>query len=55
MFTAATASPSQRPRVVGWLRDSEAELAVDPIILGEVRFGIHLAAGKRSPSTRTLV
>ncbi len=28
--------------VVGWLRQNESQLAVDPIILGEVRFGIHL-------------
>ncbi len=35
-------------RVVEWLRHNEAELAVDPIILGEIRFGIHLLpAGKR--------
>ncbi len=34
--------------VVGWLRQNESQLAVDPIILGEVRFGIHLLpAGKR--------
>jgi hypothetical protein len=30
------------PRVVGWLRANERRLAVDPIILGEVRFGILL-------------
>ena len=36
------------PRVVGWLRDNERHLAVDPIILGELRFGILvLAAGRR--------
>lgn len=35
-------------RVVALLRDNERELAVDPIVLGEVRFGIHLLpAGKR--------
>ena len=35
-------------KVVDWLRHNEPELAVDPIILGEVRFGIHLLpAGKR--------
>ena len=34
--------------VVAWLRQNEAELAVDPIILGEIRFGIYLLpAGKR--------
>lgn len=30
------------PSVVEWLRRNEHELAVDPIILGEVRFGILL-------------
>ena len=36
------------PRVVGWLRDNERRLAVDPIILGELRFGILvLAPGRR--------
>jgi predicted nucleic acid-binding protein len=42
---ATKAKPS--PKVVDWLRENEAELAVDPIILGEIRFGIHLMpAGK---------
>jgi toxin FitB len=31
-----------QPRVVEWLRANEREMAVDPIILGEVRFGILL-------------
>ena len=36
------------PRVVEWLRHNEREIAVDPIILGEVRFGILLLPkGKR--------
>ena len=36
------------PNAMGWLRRNERELAVDPIILGEIRFGIHLLpAGKR--------
>lgn len=30
------------PRVVAWLRHNQRELAVDPIILGEIRFGILL-------------
>ncbi len=34
-------------RVVQWLRDHEADLAVDPLILGEVRFGIHLLPAGR--------
>lgn len=34
--------PNPDPRVVGWLRDHERSLVVDPMILGEVRFGILL-------------
>lgn len=34
------AAPQQR--VVAWLREHERELAVDPFILGEIRFGILL-------------
>lgn len=30
------------PRVIDWLRASEREIAVDPFILGEIRFGILL-------------
>jgi len=30
------------PKVVDWLRHHERDLAIDPIILGEVRFGILL-------------
>lgn len=33
-------APNQR--VVEWLRDHEQDIAVDPIILGEMRFGILL-------------
>jgi predicted nucleic acid-binding protein len=32
--------PSPDPRVIQWLRANEAEIAVDPVILGELRFGI---------------
>ena len=36
------------PRVVAWLRENERDIVVDPLILGEVRFGILLLAkGKR--------
>ncbi len=36
------------PGVVEWLRANEREIAVDPVILGEVRFGILLLPkGKR--------
>jgi toxin FitB len=34
--------PRPDPFVVEWLRRNERELAVDPIVLGEVRFGILL-------------
>jgi predicted nucleic acid-binding protein len=35
-------------KVLDWLRQNEPELVVDPIILGEIRFGIYLLpAGKR--------
>ena len=40
--------PSPDLKVVEWLRANEAELAVDPIILGEIRFGIdRMPAGQR--------
>jgi len=36
------------PRVVEWLRHNEREIVVDPVILGEIRFGILLLPrGKR--------
>ena len=39
------------PRVVEWLRRNEREIAVDPIILGEVQFGILLLPrGRRRAS-----
>lgn len=38
-------------KVVEWLRDNEREIAVDPIILGELRFGILLLRnGRRGTS-----
>jgi hypothetical protein len=40
--------PEPDTKVVEWLRENEREIAVDPIILGEIRFGIYLLpAGKR--------
>lgn len=40
--------PDPDPRVVEWLRRNERSVAVDPIVLGEVRFGILLLSrGKR--------
>ncbi|HWI95815.1 MAG TPA: type II toxin-antitoxin system VapC family toxin [Solirubrobacterales bacterium] len=38
------AKPDPNPRVVEWLRRNERSIVVDPIILGEVRFGILLLA-----------
>jgi toxin FitB len=32
--------PQPDPRVIDWLRAHESDIAVDPIILGELRFGI---------------
>ena len=34
--------PSPEPRVIEWLRRHETDIAVDPIIVGELRFGILL-------------
>lgn len=40
--------PFPNIRVVEWLRKNEREIAVDPVILGEIRFGILLLPrGKR--------
>jgi len=40
--------PDPNPRVVEWLRHNQAGIAVDPVILGELRFGILLLPpGKR--------
>jgi toxin FitB len=40
--------PDPTPAVVDWLRRHERSIAVDPVILGEVRFGILLLPrGKR--------
>ena len=40
--------PLPNGRVVDWLRRNEREIAIDPIILGEIRFGILLLpAGRR--------
>ena len=41
-------------KVLDWLRRNERELAVDPIILGEVRFGIRiLPSGSRRRKLET--
>jgi toxin FitB len=40
--------PEPDPRVLDWLVRHEREIAVDPVILGEIRYGILLLpAGKR--------
>jgi predicted nucleic acid-binding protein len=40
--------PEPEAKVIDWLRDNESDLVVDPIILGEIRFGIYLLpAGRR--------
>jgi len=40
--------PKPSAKVVEWLRANERDIVVDPIILGEIRFGIHLLpAGRR--------
>ncbi|MCI0682042.1 MAG: PIN domain-containing protein [Gemmataceae bacterium] len=40
--------PDPSAHVIDWLRANEHECAVDPIILGEIRFGIHvLPPGQR--------
>ncbi len=40
--------PAPDPQVVDWLRRNEREIVIDPVILGEIRFGILLLpAGKR--------
>ena len=40
--------PSPEPAVLKWLEAHEPDLAVDPVILGEIRYGIlQLPAGRR--------
>ena len=42
--------PEPNLGVVRWLRENEREIAVDPIILGEIRFGILLLRQSRRRS-----
>jgi predicted nucleic acid-binding protein len=42
--------PAPDERVIDWLGRNEPELAVDPVILGEIRFGILLLAPGRRRS-----
>ena len=40
--------PAPDPRVAAWLRTNEPHLAIDPVILGELQFGILiLPAGRK--------
>ncbi len=40
--------PAPDVKVIDWLRRNERELVINPVILGEIRYGIHLLpAGKR--------
>jgi predicted nucleic acid-binding protein len=39
--------PTPEPRVIRWLCDHEAEIVVNPIILGEIEYGILLLAPGR--------
>ena len=54
LVDANVLSEPTRPRpdakVVDWLRRHEREIAIDPIILGELRFGIELlpSSGRRT-------
>jgi predicted nucleic acid-binding protein len=34
--------PRPDPQIIAWLRSQEAEIIVDPVIVGEIRFGILL-------------
>jgi toxin FitB len=43
--------PTPDPRVVAWLRANEPEIAVDPVILGELRFGILILPKGRKRNT----
>jgi len=43
--------PTPEPRIIEWLRAHEPDIAVDPVILGELRFGILiLPKGKKRTS-----
>ena len=48
--------PSPHPGVVNWLRTHEPDIATDPVILGELRFGILiLPPGEEAGWRSTLV
>jgi len=39
--------PAPDPEVLAWLRRHERRIVIDPIVLGEIRFGIHLLSPGR--------
>lgn len=39
--------PHPSAKVVDWIRANESEIAIDAVILGEIRFGIHLLASSK--------
>jgi predicted nucleic acid-binding protein len=39
--------PVPDPHVIRWLRENETDIAVDPFVLGEIRYGILLLAKGR--------
>jgi predicted nucleic acid-binding protein len=46
--------PTPDARAMAWLRQNERDLVVDPIILGEIRFGIlSMPAGRRRKRLET--
>jgi hypothetical protein len=51
---AEATKPAPAPQVVAWLRTHEAELALDPVVLGEIRLGILLLpSGRRRRALET--
>lgn len=43
--------PTPDPRVIAWLRAHEQDIVVDPIVIGELRFGILLLPKGKKLST----
>jgi hypothetical protein len=43
--------PAPDPRVIAWLRAHERDIAVDPVILGELQFGILILPKGRKRAT----
>jgi predicted nucleic acid-binding protein len=42
-----TTKPAPDPKVIAWLRSHERDIAVNPVILGEIQFGILLLPKSR--------